>query len=507
LAVVLSSPATAQLQSQVEQILSGASLGPTRSAVWAMDLRSGRAMVEINADAPMVPASNMKLLTTAAAITRLGPDFKFNTRLCLLPAPAPGSESLRTETPGSGNGSAEGVDGRVAETDPPSLLIRATGDPAFGDPALLASAGLYLDDLIELWVEAVAETGHRRFQRLLIDDRVFDRVFVHPDWPAGQLHRYSYAQVAGLNFYENLLAVLPVPAENVGQAPIVQTEPWFPTLRTSNRATTGRVDSFDIQRPAGTNRFIFNGSVRNRRSQPFRVTVHDPPQFFAEFFRYRLKQAGISVGRITRVDPQQRLDQTPLQVLHEINTTLAGVVDRTNQDSQNLFAEALLKRMGHELTGAPGSFENGASAVRLFLRDRLSGRTGLSAVRVADGSGLSPNNRLTARIIGELLQIMHADATLGPIFSASLARAGHNGTLRGRLEGLSSEVFAKSGYLGASAAYASSLSGYVIRPDGRPYAFAMIFNGFRPPIDNHRIQQVQDQILRALDEQIVAPAR
>lgn len=488
----LAVPAHAGLQNDVQQILNGASLGDTRASVLVVDLRAGRALVEIDADTPMVPASNMKLLTTAAALTRLGPDFKFDTRLLMLPPPTPETKPGDSRPP--------------TATRAPSLLVRGSGDPAFGDPGLLASAGLYLDDLIDLWVTAVKDTGQTRFETLYLDDRVFDRVFVHPSWPPGQLHRYSYAQVAGINFYENLLAVLPVPAENYGQAPMVQVEPYFSGLRTTNRATTGDADLFDIQRNPGGNRFIFTGNVRNRRSQPFRATIHDPPLFFASFFQYKLKQAGISVARLERVDPQARAIPPSASVLHQINTTLAGVLDRTNTDSQNMFAEALFKRMGHDLTGAAGSFQNGASAVRLFLRDRLADHVGLSAVRVTDGSGLSPDNRLSCSVIVALLQRMRADATLGPIYAASLSHAGHTGTLRLRLRDLSSEVWGKSGYLGASADYASALSGYLIRPDGRTYAFSMIFNQFRPPLSHDRIKQVQDQVLKAIDDSIAAPA-
>lgn len=101
---------------------------------------------------------------------------------------------------------------------------------------------------------------------------------------------------------------------------------------------------------------------------------------------------------------------------------------------------------------------------------------------------------------------MQADPVLGPIYAASLAQAGQNGTLRNRLRDLSSQVYGKSGYLGASANYASALSGYLVRPDGRPYAFSMIFNGFRTPIDGARIRAVQDQILTTLDTAVNAPA-
>ncbi|MEO1237296.1 MAG: D-alanyl-D-alanine carboxypeptidase/D-alanyl-D-alanine-endopeptidase [Planctomycetota bacterium] len=484
-------PARADLDADVEQLIRGAGLEQTRVAVLVTDLRTGRTLVDLDADQPMVPASNMKLLTTAAALHRLGPDFHFTTRLALM---APGSDGRHSGV-GSGVGS-----GPAAE--PPSLLVLGGGDPAFGDPVLLAQAGLEVEDLLTLWTDAVVATGHTRFRRLLLDDRVFDHDRVHPDWPVNQLHRFSFAQVAGLNFHENLLAVLPVPAENDGQAPLIQLYPYFPQLRTLNRATTSNVDAFQVQRPPNSNRFTFMGSVRNRRSQPYRVTVDDPPLFFAEYLRHKLAQAGVTVDRIERVPYDARLDPARLEVLHEINTTLAGVLDRTNQDSQNLFAEALFKRLGREQTGAPGSFQNGAAAVRLFLRDKLASRIGLSGVRVADGSGLSKNNRATARVLVQVLELMHDDRELGPVFVASLAHAGHTGTLRQRLRDLDGEVYGKSGWLGASADYASSLAGYLVAPSGRRYAFALVFNGFRPPITHNQVKALQDDILRAVDAEV-----
>lgn len=490
---LLAPPALAGLETDLQQIIAGASLGKTRAAVLLVDLRTGENLVELNADVPMIPASNMKLITTAAALTRLGPDFKFSTKLTLITPPARESADAAADPDSQSLASSTAL---------PSLLVRGEGDPAFGDPVLLAQAGFEVDDLVELWVNAVVDTGYTRFDQLILDDLIFDAVRVHPDWPADQLHRYYCAQIGAINFHENLLAVLPVPSDNLGQAPIVQLFPYYPGLRTQNRATTGNVDDFRIQRPDGSNRFVFLGSVRNRRNQPYRVTVDDPSMFFGQFLQHKLRQAGIRVNRVVRLKPNDRVNDQPTEILHQLNTTLAGVIDRTNQDSQNMFAEALFKRMGHELTGEPGSFANGASAVRLYLRDRLASRVGLTAVRVADGSGLSPDNRVTTRVLVEVLRSMREDPTLGSIYAASLSHAGHTGTLRQRLRDLRSDVYGKSGYLGASANYASTLSGYLVRPDGRTYAFSMLFNGFQPPLTSTRIKQVQDQLLTKIDESI-----
>ncbi len=485
---LLTAPLSAGPQSDCESVLAGAVLGNTRISVMVRDLNTGQVVVEINPDAPRVPASNMKLLTTAAALDRLGPDFRFNTRLEAVATPA---------------------DLRVQGDTGISLRVVGAGDPGFGDPTLLAAAGRNVRELIELWTQAaaarLATSGHASYDRLLVDDRVMDHTWTHPKWPSDQLNYHYCAQVSGLNFHENLMSVVPTPASAKGATPSIAVFPRFRGLDTTNRAKTGDSDVFDIRRTPGSNRFSFNGTVRRKPRAPYRVTVHDPPMFFAAYFRDALQQAGVTVGPEVRVADDDRSPAIGAP-LHTVRTTLAGVLDRTNQNSQNMFAEALFKRLGHELTGEPGSFTHGAAAVRTFLRDRLSARTGLAGVVVSDGSGMSRDNRVTARVFVSLLTELHADPAMGPVFVASLAHGGHSGSLRkhrDKLRTLTGNVYAKSGYLGASADYASTLSGYLVAPDGRAWAFSFLFNGFRPPLSNATIKRVQNDMLASLDASLV----
>jgi D-alanyl-D-alanine carboxypeptidase/D-alanyl-D-alanine-endopeptidase (penicillin-binding protein 4) len=486
--------AEAGLESQVTHLLGGADLGKAEISVLIRDLNTGRTLVDLNPDQPMIPASNMKLITTAAALYQLGAEFTFTTRLQLMPG-----------SPQVAQGGPDDPAAAEPARDRPSLVIRGDGDPAFGDPILLAQAGYdNVDDFLDLWIQAIEDTGIEHFDALLIDDRIFDQQFVHPDWPDYDLPRRWCAQVAGLTFYNNVMDVHPIPAAQIGSAPTIELYPYQPNLRTLNRATTKKIDDFQLDRKPGTNQFIFRGSVRYRRSSPFQVTVHDPPMFFADYFKHRLKKAGIQVDRVERCASDARFSQA--QTLHAVHTTLPGVLDRTNQDSQNLFAESLLKRMGHQLTSAPGSYQNGTAAVRMFLRDTLGGR--LAAVQVADGSGMSRNNLLTARLLVDLLEMMYRDEERGATFTASLSHAGHNGTLQKRLKDLDAQVYAKSGYLGKSAGYASALSGYLVLQEGerpRVYAFSMIFNGFTTT--NTKIKNLQDEILGLLEEEAMQAAR
>ena len=467
--------AGAAIEQRIESQLRSADLGDTQVSVFVYDLDAEAVIAQIDADRRMIPASNMKLVTTAAALIHLGPDFVFRTELRMLP-------------------------GGEARGGSPTLVIHGDGDPAFGDPVILEQHGLSVEDLLELWSDAVANTGVRRFDRLIVEDRVFDRTFTHPSWPHNQLIYRWCAPVAGLNFYQNVLDVLPQPTRH-GRAPVVSMFPPEATrfLKTSNRASTGRTDSFWINR-RGPDSLSFHGTVKNRRRTPVQVTLADPPLFLGRVLAERWKDRGIVIGEVDRPEEDARLPRG--RVLHRMRTTLPLVLERTNQDSQNMFAEALLKRMGREITGRPGSFDNGAAAVRIAMQKLLGPR--VSVLKVADGSGMSRDNRVTARFLVELLAAMdkHPDEDVAQTFLSSLAVGGENGTLKRRFREFDPrvDVLGKSGYLRG----VSALSGYLVRPgEGqakRRVAFAMLFNGFEPPVSNTRLKRLQEQFLTVIEE-------
>src|SRR5690606_32993127 len=151
--------AMADLTGQTRGIIDGAGLRDTEVGIYIYDLDSQSVLASINPDQLLMPASNMKVFTTAAALNTLGPDFVFRTELQMLPA------------------------GSIAGTTLPHLLVKGAGDPAFGDPDLLAKHGLDIEKLLDTWVQAVKATGVTHFDQLIVDDRVFDQDFVHDSWP------------------------------------------------------------------------------------------------------------------------------------------------------------------------------------------------------------------------------------------------------------------------------------------------------------------------------------
>jgi len=473
--LLLSTSPAAGIEGQIRQLIRSHDLRDTRVGIVVKDLGSDRTLAAIHADRRMIPASNMKLITTAAALNVLGEDFRFQTKLKLLPAKTNG--------------------------DPPRLLVKGSGDPAFGDPVLLERYGHSVDELLSQWVEAVDKTDHDRFGAIVVDDRIFDRDFVPDDWPRGQLIHHYCAQVAGLNFHENVLHVLPIPAEEPGQAPDIRLFPEVPFMEVTNRVVTGRDGIFAKDRRLGTNHLRFHGAIRHQPSEPYKLTVHDPPMVFGRVLGHRLSEAGIAVDDVTRPADQAQLPAG--RALAVATTTLKLVLKRTNQQSENMFAEALLKRLGRHRTGRPGSWQTGRSAVRTFLHRKLG--PGSASITVADGSGMSRRNRVTPRLAGRLLAAMHRDRTLGPIYRNSLARPGKPGTLDDRLTELTGELYAKTGYLNG----VSALSGYLVVPRSggreKTLAFSMLFNGFAPPLRNDDMKRLQNGIVRLLDRTYAQP--
>ena len=465
--------ARAGVDAQVRAIVHAADLRQAQVSLFAADAATGDVLFDMDGDEPLIPASNMKLITSAAALRVLGPDFVFKTELKLLDPAA----------------------------DAAVLCVKGDGDPAFGDPKLLAEHGYDVDQLLAAWVAVTRNAGVRKVKQLIVDDRVFDRELVHPDWPTNQLHKWYCAQVAGLNFQDNCFDIYVKPTKR-GRSPIITIRPDSPFIETSNRAVTGKADTFWAARKLGSNTLIFHNQAKHERVTPVHVTIHDPPTYFGRLLAHRLDQAGVEEMSVRLAEPDERLAQG--RVLHRHQSTMPVVLGRCNKDSQNLFGEALMKRMGHEATGTPGSWPNGAAALRRFLHERLGPRG--AGVAIADGSGMSRNNRVPARLLVDLLVAMHQDPTLGPVYRESLSVAGHDGTLRKRFgRTMTAQVYGKSGYINR----VCTLSGYLVfeatdETPSRTIAFSLLFNEFKPPVYLHTIKQVQDQIVQLLDR-VAAP--
>jgi D-alanyl-D-alanine carboxypeptidase/D-alanyl-D-alanine-endopeptidase (penicillin-binding protein 4) len=471
-ALAVAGSTAAGLPEEVGVLIRRAKLGAATVAVSVRDAATGVPLVYLNDDEMMIPASNMKLLTTGAALHALGPEFDFRTRL-------------------------------LADRD--RLVIAGDGDPGFGDPDLLEQIeigdeqGIDVAAFVGLWVDAVAAAGFDEISEIVVDDRIFDRQFVHPTWPADQLNRRYCAEVSGFNFHGNVLHFYPRPG--TGERPDLELfRPYVPWMLINNRATTrdGVHDSNDIwiARKLDSNVLTFHGNVKHHYRTPVPVTIHDMPLFFARLLAERLRESGIPVALFRTADASDP-DPAGRTIGPVVSTPISNALTRCNTDSQNLYAEALLKRIGHAVTNEPGSWFNGTAVVRHAVHQRLDDPNLAVKLKIRDGSGLSRENRIAAATMTAWLDTFHDDQRIGEMFIASLARAGRTGTLAQRFEGTDLHgmtVHAKSGYIN----FVSCLSGFVTARDGRRRSFSILVNGLREPGSVGRAKKLQEHILSAV---------
>ena len=477
--VLLAATARADLDGDVRLLIDDDKLKGATVGVSIRDPGTRKTLVAINDRSPLIPASNMKLITTGAALHAYGPDFFFRTRLLF--------------------------DGK-------RLIVAADGDPAFGDPELLrmlkGEDGAPLDEegFLRFWTGAVVDAGVRRIDELIIDDRIFDREYFHPEWPKDQLSLRYCAEVSGLIFHLNVLHFFPkmIP----GQKPdVTRFRPYARWLDlSSNRATCrgGARDgnTFGITRPAESNNYAFTGNVKSTYYSPVPVTLHDMPSFFARLLADRLERAGVQVGSF-RLASEDDLRFDGAVIGPVVRSPISTVVTRCNTSSQNLYAEALIKRLGYTFSSGtqPGSWHTGAAAIRMIVSERIGDKSISSAMIVSDGSGLSRENRITAALMTAWLDTFHRDSKLADIFINSLALGGETGTLDDRFTDSifrDYRVQAKSGYING----VSCLSGYITAPDGRRRTFSILVNDLAPGTVR-AAKRLQESIVREVVEDMI----
>lgn len=408
-----------------------------------VELPSRRELYARDIDEPCTPASNFKLLTTAVGLDTFGPDYNVKTYLA--------------------------VDGD-------DLWVIGTGDPATGDPRLAKAAGTTPVALLEEWAGVLQRRGVRQIKGdLVYDDSAFEtQPRVHPTWPKEWLLHWYATPTSGLNFCDNSVDITVFPTEE-GKPVRYEVMPPVQDIKVINECVTGTKGEPEIAKLAGGNSYRLGG-VCTKKTELKSKPVEDPGAFFADALRSQLRVKGITVsGEIRRATAPLGGAMPPpadkVIAVHE--TPLRDILARINKNSQNLFAECLCKLSGQAFAleagkRTAGSWEDGGKALRAFLT-----RNGVddSALAPMDGSGLSPQNRVTTRMLTDLLAVMHSRPD-AEVYKASLTAAGIDGSLKDRMTDLKDHVFGKTGYIGG----VSSLSGYAKTHKSKWLAFSIVYN-------------------------------
>lgn len=450
------------LESELEAEIAAARHVVPHLGVHIVELESGRQVAAHEPSRPRIPASNQKLLTTAAVLHHLGPGYLFETPFVMR---------------------GEVVDGRLRG----DLGVAGRGDPNI-------SGRLHEGDgtrEFRRWAAALRGRGVRRVEGdLYLSHGFFDDRLLHPDWPRDQLHRWYEAPVEALSFRDNTFLTRVWGARRAGEPAVVDVVPEIPLLNVSNGVMTSssqRRHFVRIGRPAAKEGVVVTGFFYSEASPiDVPVAVRDPVIYFGTVLRRVLNENGVWFDGELR--PVERLPgRWTLLSTHE--SDLLTTIEVTNKRSQNFYAESLFKLLGAELCG-DGSWEGGRRVVEAFAVDHLGWDP--ETFVVADGSGMSRENRLSPRQLTTLLRRMH-EHRWSREFKRSLAYSGEDGgSLHERLDEppYVGNVAAKTGTLSG----VSTLSGYVKARSGTLYAFSILGNGGAV----WRGRRVQDDILEAL---------
>lgn len=434
------------LRADLDEILADPRLDGAHVGVVVRDPVSGEVLYSRQARQRVTPASNAKLLTSAAALEALGPDHRF-----------------RTEVLAAG----EQV-GPVLRGD---LYLRGTGDPT-----MLAAD-------YDALAEQVADAGIRAVQgRLLADDSFFDDVPLGTGWMWDDEPYYYAAPISALTAspntdYDSGTAIVRVAPTAEGQPAEVRLDPPTSVLRVENRVRTaaaGTEPDVSVQREHGSTTVVVSGTVP-AGAEPVEdfTTVPDPTAYAADLFAQALQRHGVTVA-----DPAGRavVPAGARVVAQRQSMPLSELLVPFMKLSNNGHAEILVKTMGRVERGV-GSWDAGLAV----LNDELRG-LGVEpdVLRMVDGSGLSTMDGVTP----EQLAVLLDNARERPWFQVwydSLPVAGAadrmtGGTLRNRMGGTAAEnnVHAKTGSLTG----VTSLSGYVTAANGQLLVFSVVFNQF-----------------------------
>ncbi len=444
--------------------------------VLAVDAESGRTLYARNAHRKFVPASNQKILVTSAGLSMLGPDFRYSTTLW---ATGP-------------------VDDGALDGD---LVLVGRGDPTLsarwwdsGESALLALA----DSLRGAGIRSV--TG-----ALVVDVSAWDSTTVGPTWEVEDL-RYAYGSTGGaFAIDQGELRLVVEGTTHSGEAARVRWSPRGAPGYISSKVLTWPADSTTRVRPSylpESRKVVLHGHIGAGKIDTLRFAVRDPVRQATSTFAGILEENGVALGGGTSIAwmPGELLGRgcrsgavsvcpaaAPVATLRSppLREIIAGILE----PSQNWMTEQLIRTLGAE-RGHQGSWTEGIELITRFLVEDV----GVDSLDVAprDGSGLSTYNLVTPRALVRVLQFMASGAS-AQAYRCALAEPGEEGsTLSRRLGGLEGRLFAKTGTI----SNVNSLSGYLVREDGREVVFSILSNGSGLP--SSRVRAAIDDVVRLL---------
>jgi serine-type D-Ala-D-Ala carboxypeptidase/endopeptidase (penicillin-binding protein 4) len=441
----------ADLAGKVEAIVASQASGNVRIAVKIVNPANGFVIYSHNASSPLIPASNMKLVTTAAALHYLGPDFTYLT----------------------------GV-GMIGD----SVAVIGSGDPLLGDKPTMQKHNLDHRWMLKDVAEILRKNNVTSISDVIVDDTVFDDEYVQPGWPKNELNRWYAAEVAGINYNGNCIEII---AETIGSKVELTLDPPTSYVKIINKCATAPKppDTVWGARPPGSNVITVSGACY-KKCEPIRVTIDRPQAFFGYLLAEEVKRSGVGIrGQLVE---REILPQEQFKLLAVYRTSIWDVFDRSNKDSFEVAAESLLKTIAayRQPSGKGGTWAQG----KQFVSDYLVS-LGISPDQFVldDGCGLSEKNRLSTNLLMAVLLDVYKRPEWQK-FKETLAVGGEDGTVGKWFDEpkYRGKIFAKTGYIGG----VKSLSG-ACTTEGGDRMFSIITNK-----TNGKSRQAINDIVKAI---------
>ena len=439
-----------QFDEKLDSVLQNSILKTASIGIEIADTKDGKPIYSYNSEKLFVPASNVKIITSLAALNLLKPDYRFKTELYY--------DSL-------------------------NLYIKGYGDPT-----------LTTYDLDQI-AEKVIECGIDTIENIIYDDSYFDEKGIGSGWIEEEESYGFNARVSALSVNKNCIKIFVKPGNYIGEKVKFILYPKTEFVEVINLAITGDKDSLYVERKTETdkNYIILKGKMnKGSAGEVFIRHIDKPSLYTATVFNELLQQKGVEVtGKLVKIvaDFSLRKDSSKILYTH-FSEPLIHIVYDMNKESLNFYADQILKTIGAELQGSPGSFEKGMSETDKFL---ASLGISESEAKIYDGSGLSRYNLISPRgMVKILLKALEFD--INHEFIGSLPISGTDGTLKGRMRSLQSirKVRAKTGTM----LNVSSLSGYITTNTHNLVAFSILMNNYTCP--PNVIKALQDKIVELI---------
>ncbi|MFH0733904.1 MAG: D-alanyl-D-alanine carboxypeptidase/D-alanyl-D-alanine-endopeptidase [bacterium] len=454
-----------ELRNQLDDIFNDTNFLNAFWGVLIKSLKTGEIIYKRNADKLFIPASNMKLFTTSAALLLLGDKYRYKTKIF-----------------------ADGdINNGVLDGD---LVLRGSGDPTISNRFVLGG----INSVFKKWVDSLKNKNITKITGDIIgDDDIFDEKSYGYGWSRDYEYSWFAAPSGALSFNNNCINVKIIPGTNNLPADI-EIQPDIKTYYFVNKVTTVSADensSTNIQllRSRRNDIITVNGIIK-ANSEPVieYIAVDDPTDFTVNSFAEVLIDNGIVLdGYATDADKEiHKLNYDDMVELFEYSSVkLSDIVKETNKNSNNFYAEQLIKTIGYELLNY-GTVENGVKAMREIFETM---GINIDNLLFSDGSGLSCLDWVTPKQIVNLLSYMYKSNQFKAFFN-SLPIAGRDGTLADRMKNTAAEdnVRGKTGYLSG----VTALSGYLNTMDDEPLVFTMIVNNALVP--SSLAQYLQDMV-------------